>query len=107
VPLVPVGPAVRPLVHGATPPSAADVPRRAAELIATQFDKLAQAAEGCDALVASGLFPATAAALRMALTPQTRARATAVADTIRADGATVAATLLLDAVSREKPPVPA
>jgi vancomycin aglycone glucosyltransferase len=36
------------------------------------------------------------------LTAQTRARATAVAGTIRADGATVAATLLLDAVSRER-----
>jgi hypothetical protein len=52
VPLVPVGRPVRPLVHGATPPSAADLPRRAA-------------------------------------------------------GATVAATLLLDAVSRERPPVSA
>jgi hypothetical protein len=41
VPLVPVGPPVRPLVHGATPPSATDVPRLAAELIAAQFDKLA------------------------------------------------------------------
>ena len=56
----PLGP-VRPLVHGATPPSAADVPRRAAELIAAQFDKVAAAAEGCDALVASGLMPAVAA----------------------------------------------
>ncbi len=27
VPLVPAGPPVRPLVHGATPPSAADLPR--------------------------------------------------------------------------------
>jgi vancomycin aglycone glucosyltransferase len=44
------------------------------------------------------------AALRTALTPQTRARATAVAGTIRTDGATVAATLLLDAVDRERPP---
>ena len=41
------------------------------------------------------------AALRTALTPQTRARATAVAAAIRTDGATVAATLLADAVSRE------
>jgi vancomycin aglycone glucosyltransferase len=40
VPLVPVGPPVRQLVHGATRPSVADVPRRAAELIAEQFDKL-------------------------------------------------------------------
>jgi vancomycin aglycone glucosyltransferase len=47
------------------------------------------------------------AALETALTPQTRARAAAVAGTIRTDGATVAATLLLDAISREKPPVPA
>jgi len=30
-----------------------------------------------------------------------------VAGTIRTDGAAVAATLLLDAVSRERPPVPA
>jgi hypothetical protein len=40
-----------------------------------------------------------------ALTPKTRARATAVAGAIRTDGATVAATLLFDAVSRERPPV--
>ena len=42
------------------------------------------------------------AALATALTPGTRARAQAVAGTIRTDGATVAAELLLDAVSREK-----
>jgi vancomycin aglycone glucosyltransferase len=47
------------------------------------------------------------AALRTTLTPETRARATAVAGAIRTDGATVAATLLLDAVSRERPPVSA
>jgi vancomycin aglycone glucosyltransferase len=47
------------------------------------------------------------AALRTALTPQTRARATAVAATIRTDGATVAAKLLLDAVSRERRPASA
>ncbi len=39
-------------------------------------------------------------ALRTALTPATRARAAAVAGTIRVDGATVAATLLVDAISR-------
>jgi vancomycin aglycone glucosyltransferase len=66
VPLVPVGRPVRPLVHGATPPSAADVPRRAAELIAAQFDTLAPAAEGCDALVTSGLMPAAAGARSVA-----------------------------------------
>jgi vancomycin aglycone glucosyltransferase len=47
------------------------------------------------------------AALRTTLTPETRARATAVAAAIRTDGATVAATLLADAVSRERPPVSA
>jgi vancomycin aglycone glucosyltransferase len=39
-------------------------------------------------------------ALRTALTPETRARAAAVAGTIRTHGATVAAGLLLDAVNR-------
>jgi vancomycin aglycone glucosyltransferase len=48
--------------------------------------------------------PAPSAALRTALTPETRARATAVAGAIRTDGATVAATLLID-VSRERLPV--
>jgi vancomycin aglycone glucosyltransferase len=66
VPLVPIGPPVRALMHGATPPSVADVPRRAAELIAEQFDKLPAAAEGCDALVATGLFPVTASAQSVA-----------------------------------------
>jgi vancomycin aglycone glucosyltransferase len=47
------------------------------------------------------------AALRTVLTPQTRARAAAVAGTIRTDGAAVAARLLADAVSRERPPVSA
>nr|ADU56102.1 hypothetical protein CA878-24 [uncultured organism CA878] len=45
------------------------------------------------------------AALATALAPETRARATAVAGTIRTDGTTVAAQLLFDAVSREKPAV--
>ena len=57
-PLVPVGQLVRPMVHGATPPSAADLPRRAAELVAAQFDTVAVAAEGYDALVATGVMPA-------------------------------------------------
>ena len=46
------------------------------------------------------------AALSTALAPETRARATGVAGMIRSDGAVVAAKLLLDAVSRERPPVP-
>ena len=66
VPLVPVGPPVRPLVHGPTPPSAADVPRLAAEIIAAQFDTLAAAAEGCDALVVTGLMPAAGGAQSVA-----------------------------------------
>jgi vancomycin aglycone glucosyltransferase len=53
---------LRPLVQGATPPSPADLPRIAAELIAAQFDTVAAAAEGCDALLASGLLPAAAGA---------------------------------------------
>jgi vancomycin aglycone glucosyltransferase len=62
VALVPAGPPVRPLVHGAARPSPPDLPRLAAEIMAVQFDKLGPAAEGCDALVASGLLPAAASA---------------------------------------------
>ncbi|MCM1972993.1 glycosyltransferase [Streptomyces sp. G1] len=43
-------------------------------------------------------------ALSTALNPQTRARAGAVADTMRTDGATVAARLLLDAATTQRPP---
>ena len=50
VPLAPVGRPVRPLMHGSRFRSAADGPRRAAELIAALFDTVAAAAEGCDAL---------------------------------------------------------
>ncbi|MFI6444531.1 glycosyltransferase [Kitasatospora sp. NPDC050543] len=46
-------------------------------------------------------------ALKAALTPETRARAAAVAGTFRTDGATVAAKLLLDAVGQDRPPVSA
>ncbi|KFG01995.1 glycosyl transferase [Streptomyces scabiei] len=59
VPLVPFGPSVRALMTAATPPTAGGVPRRAAELLA-QFDTVAEAAEGCDVLVATGLLPAAA-----------------------------------------------
>jgi vancomycin aglycone glucosyltransferase len=47
------------------------------------------------------------AALSTALTPETRARARAVAGTVRSDGATMAAKLLVDAVSLERPPASA
>jgi vancomycin aglycone glucosyltransferase len=39
-------------------PSAADLPRTASELVAAQFDTVVAAAEGCDALVATGVTPA-------------------------------------------------
>ena len=38
--------------------TAADLPRRATELVAAQFDTVAAAAEGCDALIAVGVMPA-------------------------------------------------
>ncbi|HZR51223.1 MAG TPA: glycosyltransferase [Streptosporangiaceae bacterium] len=66
VPLVPVGDPVRKLVHGAKPPSQADVPRLAAEMIAAWFDKVTAVAEGCDAVVASGVIPAVVAARSVA-----------------------------------------
>src|SRR5262249_39075971 len=62
LPLVPAGLPVRPLLHGPARPSAADVPSIAAALIAAQFDTVAAAAEGCDALVATGLLPSAAGA---------------------------------------------
>jgi vancomycin aglycone glucosyltransferase len=63
VPLVAAGKSVRDLVHGAKAPGAkpstpADAPRVAAELVASQFETVAPAAQGCDALVATGLMPA-------------------------------------------------
>ncbi|MGI5347940.1 glycosyltransferase [Streptomyces sp. CA-250714] len=66
VPLVPVGRSVRALATGTKPPSPADLPRRAAELIAAQLDALPAVAEGCDALVATGLMPAAAGARSVA-----------------------------------------
>jgi vancomycin aglycone glucosyltransferase len=58
VPMVALGPSPRAWVHGPRPASAADAPQRAAEIVAMQFDTVAAAAEGCDALVATGLMPA-------------------------------------------------
>lgn len=60
VEMVPTGQSVRDLVTGKTPPSAAGVPRRAAELVAAFYDNVTAAAEGCDVLVATGLLPAAA-----------------------------------------------
>jgi UDP:flavonoid glycosyltransferase YjiC (YdhE family) len=50
-------------------------------------------------------FDSLSAALEAALAPETRTRAAAVADMIRTDGASVAAQMLFDVASREKPPV--
>jgi vancomycin aglycone glucosyltransferase len=61
--LVPFGESVRAMTTAAAPPSEADVRRHVDELIAAQFDTVAAAAEGCDALVATGL-PWTAAGAR-------------------------------------------
>lgn len=47
-------------------------------------------------------FESLSVALNTALAPETRARAAGVAGTMRADGAMVAARLLIDAVSRER-----
>jgi vancomycin aglycone glucosyltransferase len=57
VPLVPIGQPVCPPVTKATTPSAADLPRRAAELVAVQFNTVAAAAEECDAPFATGVMP--------------------------------------------------
>ncbi|NYI07941.1 vancomycin aglycone glucosyltransferase [Allostreptomyces psammosilenae] len=64
VPLVPVGPSARELTKAAPPPSS--LPRYAAELIATQFDVVTAAAEGCDVVVATGMLPTVAGALSVA-----------------------------------------
>jgi vancomycin aglycone glucosyltransferase len=50
-------------------------------------------------------FESLSAALSTALTPETRARVSAVAGTVRADGAAVAAKLLFDVVNKERPTV--
>ncbi|GAA1880806.1 glycosyltransferase [Streptantibioticus ferralitis] len=66
VPMVPFGRSARALTTAAPPPSSSDLPRRASELIASQFDAVTAAAEGCDALVATGMMPAAAGARSVA-----------------------------------------
>ncbi|MFI9327071.1 glycosyltransferase [Kitasatospora sp. NPDC052868] len=60
VEMVPTGASVRDLVTGKTPPSPGGVPRRAAELTAAFYDRVVEAAEGYDVLLATGLVPAVA-----------------------------------------------
>ncbi|MEU6554441.1 glycosyltransferase [Streptomyces sp. NPDC046915] len=66
IPLAPIGRPVRPMVKGAVtgtaPMPAEGLSQRAAALVATTYDAVAAAAEGCDAVVATGLLPAAAAA---------------------------------------------
>jgi vancomycin aglycone glucosyltransferase len=60
VPHVPIGPSARAPRRGAAPtrPSPEDMRRFSAEVIATQFDQLPAAAEGCAAVVATGVLAA-------------------------------------------------
>ena len=58
VPLIPMGKSLRDMLHGEKPLTTADAPRTAASLVDMQFGTVAEAANGCDAVVASGLMPA-------------------------------------------------
>lgn len=60
VPLVPLGPTVHSVVANPKPPTAQDAFRLAPALVTARFDTLTTAAEGCDALLATGLMPAGA-----------------------------------------------
>ncbi|MEU7432431.1 glycosyltransferase [Streptomyces sioyaensis] len=60
VELVPLGPSVRSVVTGERPPTAQDAFRLAPELVAARFATLTAAAEGGDAILATGLMPAGA-----------------------------------------------
>jgi vancomycin aglycone glucosyltransferase len=65
VPLLPFGESLRAMKTGALP-SEKDLRRHLDALIAVQFDTVAAAAEGCDALVVAGFPPAAAAARSVA-----------------------------------------
>jgi vancomycin aglycone glucosyltransferase len=58
VPLIALGQSLRDMLHGGKALTPGDAPRMAAALVAMQFDTVADAADGCDAVVASGLMPA-------------------------------------------------
>ncbi|WP_253783744.1 glycosyltransferase [Nocardia amikacinitolerans] len=64
VPVVPVGRSARAMTTEA--PASPNLSERAAEVIASQFEAVTAAAEGCDALVATGMLPAAAGALSVA-----------------------------------------
>jgi vancomycin aglycone glucosyltransferase len=58
--VIPMGPSTRSVVAGLKVPSADAASKLAAQLVAARFETLPAAAEGCDALVATGLMPAGA-----------------------------------------------
>ena len=60
VAVIPLGPSTRSIAAGLKAPSADAAFRLASELVAARFDTLPAAAEGCDAIVATGLMPAGA-----------------------------------------------
>lgn len=63
VPLVPSGPAVRGIVSGPDRWRPEDMAQRATELLTDRYEALVgAAADGCDLIVATGLFPAAAGA---------------------------------------------
>ncbi|GGN06708.1 glycosyl transferase [Lentzea pudingi] len=59
VPFVPVGRSQRSLLEGA---GSGDMAQRVAEMVATTYEAVVAAAEGCDVVVATGMFPAVAGA---------------------------------------------
>jgi vancomycin aglycone glucosyltransferase len=65
VPLAPAFARVRQWIEMAKQ-SGLGLPRLAAKIVPAQFDAIAAAAEGCDAIVATGLFPSVAAAQSVA-----------------------------------------
>lgn len=66
VSVVGVGQSARVLTTAAPPPSKANLPQRAAELITSQFEVIPSVAEDCDLLVATGAMPAIAGARSVA-----------------------------------------
>lgn len=60
VPHVPLGPTVRSVVAGPKPPGAREAFTLAPALVAARFETLTAAADGCDAILATGLLPAGA-----------------------------------------------
>ncbi|MDX3492264.1 glycosyltransferase [Streptomyces turgidiscabies] len=66
VEFVPAAEPVRTLVTGTAPMTPEALPQRAAALTAAQYEAVVAAAEGCDAVVATGLVPAVGAARSVA-----------------------------------------